>query len=110
MHFYAHHGCFEEEQCIGTWFDVDVRLEVDTAQAQLTDDLSSTVSYLDVFQIVKQQMNCPSHLLEHVARRIADCILSSFTMVEQCHVTLRKLNPPLGGHLDAAGVEVSVKR
>ena len=66
MSFYAHHGCFEEEQVIGTRFRLDVTYETDTARAQQSDDISDTVSYLDVYQTVKREMLKPSHLLEHV--------------------------------------------
>lgn len=34
MEFYAHHGCFEEERKVGTWFQVDLEMMVDTANAE----------------------------------------------------------------------------
>ncbi len=40
MEFYAYHGCFAEEQLIGTWFVVDLFLETDTTEAEQTDDLT----------------------------------------------------------------------
>ena len=30
MEFYAYHGHFEEEQKIGTWFSLDLTMDVDT--------------------------------------------------------------------------------
>ena len=49
MHFYAHHGCFAEEQAIGTHFRLDVSYETDTSCAQLSDNIADTVSYLEVY-------------------------------------------------------------
>ena len=33
MEFYAYHGCFKEEQQIGTWFQIDLNIEADTFKA-----------------------------------------------------------------------------
>ena len=74
MRFYAHHGCFEQERAIGTHFHVDVVFETDTSQAEVSDNIGDTVSYLDVYQVVKREMAIPSNLLEHVARRIGEGI------------------------------------
>lgn len=110
MRFYAHHGCFEQERTIGTNFRVDLRFETDTTTAERSDDIADTVSYLDVYQVVKQQMEIPSNLLEHVARRIGDAVLADFASVQSVTVAVHKLNPPLGGQMDSVCVEVSIGR
>ena len=48
MEFYAYHGCFEEEQKIGTRFQVDLNMEVDTSLSENSDNLNDTVDYLAV--------------------------------------------------------------
>ena len=75
MDFYAFHGCFAEEQKIGTHFRVDVALTTDTTKAQKSDDINHTVNYLEVYQVVKREMMIPSHLLEHVADRIGEAVM-----------------------------------
>jgi len=110
MHFYAYHGCFEEEQRIGTYFNVDVVFETDTSRAQLSDNIADTVSYLDVYQVVKREMMQPSHLLEHVGDRICAAILAEFADIESVTAKIAKMNPPLGGHLDSVAVEVTKDR
>ena len=110
MRFYAHHGCFEQERVIGTNFRVDLRIEVDTNRAEQSDNIADTVSYLDVYQVLKHEMEIPSNLLEHVARRICDAVLAQFAAVKNVTATVYKLNPPLGGQMDSVGVEVSVVR
>ena len=106
MRFYAFHGCFAEEQAIGTHFRVDVAFETDTSKAQRSDNIADTVSYLDVYQAVKREMMEPSHLLEHVGDRIGEAILIQFPAIEHIRVKVSKLNPPLGGQLDAVSVEI----
>lgn len=110
MSFYAHHGCFEAERSIGTRFRVDVTLRVDTDKAEQSDDLDDTVNYADVYSVIKREMAIPSHLLEHVAHRIALSVLEAFSSVERIDVKVSKLNPPLGGQIDAVSVELTLER
>ncbi len=104
MEFFAYHGCFEEEQVIGTRFLVDLHLDVNTEKAELTDDLHRTVNYLTVYQLVKTEMEIKSRLLEHVGRRILNAIKAKFPDVHHAEVKVSKLNPPLGGKLGSVSV------
>ena len=110
MSFYAHHGCFEEEQAIGTHFRLDLTYETDTTRAQQSDNISDTVSYLEVYQTVKREMLKPSHLLEHVGERICEVVLDEFPAIEGVSVKVSKLAPPLGGMLEAVSVEITKDR
>ncbi len=107
MRFYAHHGCFEQERAIGTHFRVDLHFETDTECAEISDRIEDTVSYLDVYQVVKEQMGIPSNLLEHVARRICDTVKERFPQVGRVDVKVSKLNPPLGGQMESVSVEIT---
>lgn len=106
MEFYAYHGCFSEEQLIGTWFVVDLFLTVDTVQAEQTDRLDATVNYLEVYQVVKREMEINSKLLEHVGRRIINAVKTGFPTVEHVEVKVRKMNPPLGGKMDFVSLKL----
>ena len=108
MRFYAHHGCFEQERAIGTYFRVDLAFVTDTARAEVSDNIADTVSYLDVYQAVKREMEIPSNLLEHVARRIGERVKRDFSAVTSVNVKVSKLNPPLGGQMESVSVEVAL--
>lgn len=110
MSFYAYHGCFDAEQVVGTRFRVDMTLSVDTSAAERSDNLDDTVNYFDVFQLVKREMAEPSHLLEHVARRVGGAVLAAYQQVQSLTVKVSKLNPPLGGDIDAVSVELEMLR
>lgn len=109
MRFYAYHGCFDQERAIGTHFEVDLRLEADTDKAQLSDSIADTVNYLEVYQVVKEEMERPSNLLENVAYRIGKAVVARFD-TNRVKVCVRKLNPPLGGQIDSVGVEMEVTK
>ena len=110
MSFFAHHGCFEEERAIGTNFLVDFVFETDTTQAEESDNINDTVNYLDVYQLIKKEMDTPSHLLEHVGKRINNAILNAYKEVKWCEVTVHKLNPPLGGQMKSVSVTLQASR
>jgi dihydroneopterin aldolase len=107
MEFFSHHGCFTEEQIIGNKFTVDIIMEAETAIAEASDNLSDTVNYQEVYNIVKTQMHQNSKLLEHVAARIANEIKNTFPEIISLSVKVSKLNPPLGGKLEKVSVEVT---
>lgn len=109
MHFYAHHGCYEEERVIGTYFTVDCSLESDLYVAAKEDDLSKTINYQSVYLLIQNELRKSSLLLEHIAYRIIKEIQVQFPQVMHVEVKIRKLNPPLGGKIDAVSVTLSDK-
>lgn len=106
MHFYAYHGVYEEERKIGGEYIVDVSLNVDVSQAAVSDDLTKTVNYETVFLICEAAMRIQSKLLENVAERIALQLKNQFGFIKEMNISVRKKNPPLGGLVDFAVVEV----
>lgn len=108
MCFYAYHGCFTEERAIGTHFRVDLVLKTDTSRAEVSDNIADTVNYLEVYRVVKREMERPSNLLEHVAHRVGEAVREEFAGVETVTVKVYKLNPPLGGQMDSVSVEVTL--
>ncbi len=109
MRFYAHHGCFSQERAIGTHFVVDLSFNTDTSRAEQSDSIADTVSYLDVYQTVKREMQQPSNLLEHVARRVGEAVLKEYPAVTDIKVKVSKMNPPLGGQMHSVSVELELK-
>jgi len=106
MEFYAYHGCFQEEQIIGNRFIISLELETNTAAAEISDKLSDTVNYQQVYNLVKVEMETKSHLLEHIARRIVDKVMSAYPVISGIKLRISKMNPPLGGKMQSVGVEL----
>ena len=104
--FHAYHGVAPQEQVVGNEFYINLRLKVNFGQAATTDELDNTVSYADVFEAVKDEMNIPSKLLEHITNRIVERLLNDFPLIEEVEIKLTKRNPPMGADIDAAGIEM----
>ena len=103
MEFFAYHGCYKEEQIIGTKFIVDLLVTADTAIAEESDHLKDTLSYVHLYQVVKKEMEQKSHLLEHVTKRIMDTLISEFPQINSIELKICKLNPPVGGKISQVG-------
>ena len=108
--YYAYHGCYPEEQLIGNWFLINLVLDTDMEKASKSDDIEDALNYVEVYELVKQEMNIKSHLLEHVCARILDSIFVHFPQLEQIEVKIAKLNPPVGGQIESVSVSVSQRR
>jgi len=106
VRFHAFHGVMPQEQAVGGDFIVNLRVGYPLEQAMLTDDVTDTLNYASLFDIVSQEMAVPSRLLEHVAGRIARHIDRDFPQVSSIDLFIRKLNPPMGADGSGAGVEI----
>jgi len=107
---YAYHGCLEEEAKIGSEYRVDVEVEADLMKSTFSDDLNDTVDYVHINHIVKEEMAIRSALLEHVARRINERILSEIKMVKSVEVQVAKINPPIGGNVEQVVIVLRADR
>ena len=110
VRFFAYHGVGEQEREVGNEFIISLRLKVDITLAAETDNVTHTVSYADVYENVKAEMEIPSALLEHVCGRIVKRLFRTFPAIEGIELKLSKRNPPMGADVDAAGVEVHCER
>lgn len=106
MKFHAYHGCLDFEKRDGNTFLVSLSMELDTSIAERTDNLKDTLNYQEVYDVVKREMEIPSELIEHAARRIYDAVLSEFPQIQSLKIELSKLNPPLGGDVERVKIEL----
>jgi dihydroneopterin aldolase len=107
MEFYAFHGHFKEEQIVGNKFLVDLTIETDMGKPMMSDSLKDAVNYQKAYEVVKQQMEKKSHLLEHIAGRIIDALYSEMTGIKKITVKVSKMNPPMGGKINSVSVVIS---
>ncbi|SDN04552.1 dihydroneopterin aldolase [Kriegella aquimaris] len=106
---FAHHGCLKEETAIGSEYSVDVGIRSNLSKASFSDKLADTVDYVHINRIVKEEMKLPSKLLEHVARRILERMLSELTNIIEAEVSVSKLNPPINGDVEMVSVILNTK-
>lgn len=106
VRFHAFHGVMPQERKVGADFTVSLRVGMDLSLPAESDDVADTLNYATLYEVVKQQMEIPSQLLEHVAGRVGKAVMDTFPQVTGVDVTLTKLNPPMGADCAGASVEL----
>ena len=110
LEFFAYHGYHKEERKTGNRYNVDVIVEADVMQAAVHDRLKDTIDYAQLYRTVKEEMEQPAKLLEHIANRIIQRVLEQFSQVNAVEVQVSKFNPPLGGVCRRACVTLREER
>lgn len=104
----GHHGVFDHERVDGQPFIADVTVRADTSEAARGDDLSATVDYGLVAQIVHDRLaGEPVNLVETLAADIADAVLA-LPGAGTVEVTVHKPQAPIA--VPFADVTVTVVR
>ena len=107
---FSYHGCLQEEKKIGSDYRVDLNIKTDLRRSATSDELKDTVDYVLLNRIVVEEMALRSNLLEHVAHRIIARVFREIAAVSRITLSVSKLNPPIGGDVEAVTVEMEEYR
>lgn len=107
---YSYHGCLIEEGKIGSDYAVDLEVKTDLRKSAVSDDLKDTVDYVLLNRIVVEEMEIRAQLLEHVAHRIIKRIFKEVAAISRITLAVSKLNPPIGGDVEAVTIEMEEYR
>lgn len=111
MVFYGYHGASQAEREVGQRFIVDVEVQRDLSVAGVSDDISDTVNYSEVFRLIKEVVEgSKRELIESVAETIAQRMLDSFDL-DAVTVVVKKPEAPIKNSvLDHVAVEINRSR
>ena len=106
IHGFGYHGLFEQERKDGQDFFVDLTLVIDLKAASQSDAIADTVNYAEITELVVEEITSnPVNLIEKLAGRIADRVLSQHVKVNSVTVTVHKPQAPVAAQLrDIAAV------
>lgn len=107
---FSFHGCLVEESKIGSDYRIDLEIECDLSKSSQSDKLADTVDYVLLNRIVTEEMAIRSELLEHVAQRIVNRAFNEATAITEIEVAVSKINPPIGGDVEAVTIILKEKR
>lgn len=110
IHIHAFHGVAPQERKVGNDFRINVKLYCNLNEACATDDLRKTISYADVYDVIKEEMTEPSLLLENAAERIVRHLFLTFKEVSSIELSLAKRNPPMNADIEEAGIEITCSK
>tara|TARA_B100001029_G_C15060067_1_gene457653 strand:- start:2078 stop:2437 length:360 start_codon:yes stop_codon:yes gene_type:complete len=103
---FAYHGVEKEEQKLGQNFEIDVELSISKIQVNKSDDLSKTIDYSQVYNIVETIFKKEKFkLIETPAELISEELLK-YKCVVSVNLKIRKRNAPINGQFDFVEVEI----
>ena len=98
LRFYAFHGLLPQERTVGGHYRMDVELTLTPPLRALTEDvIDDTVNYAEVYALIRQQMEQPVNLLEHLAHRITQGLYAQFPQIQAVKLSVTKVTPPISG-------------
>ncbi|XP_026444466.1 dihydroneopterin aldolase 2-like [Papaver somniferum] len=107
MMFHGYHGVLPEEKTLGQKFVIDMDAWVDLREPGKSDNINDSVSYVDLYNIVKDVVEGPGfNLLETVAHLIATKTLERFSQISTVRVKLGKPHMSIQGPVDYLGIEI----
>jgi dihydroneopterin aldolase len=105
--FYGYHGLFEEESKLGQRFFIDLQCGVDLSAPGSTDEIGHTVSYADIYDVVKTTFEGKrAKLIEALAQNIVTALFDAFSDIDWVIIRIRKPEAPIAMVLGAAAVEL----
>lgn len=111
LRVYAFHGVHPEEKQNGQDFVLDISCLVSNEAACIDDSVGSTVSYSDVTKKATEIfLSDKFDLIEYAAAKVADGIISSFPLVDEVSVTVKKPNAPVKAEFDNMSVTVTRRK
>jgi dihydroneopterin aldolase len=106
LSLYTHHGVTSAEREVGQRLVLDLRLDLGTTDATVTDSIQDTVDYAEVCQLVALVAQQRSHkTLERLCSTIAERLLADYDL-EGVWVKAAKPEPPIALSVDEVSVEV----
>jgi dihydroneopterin aldolase len=109
--FYGYHGVYAEEAKLGQRFFVDLELGADLSVAAATDELSTAISYAEVYDVVKAAFEAKRvKLIEALAQNVVDAIFDKFQGVEWVVIRVRKPEAPIAMVRGEAAIELHRQR
>ena len=103
IRIFAYHGHLPEEAILGGHFIINVWVTCETLEVEETDNLNHTVDYVQIIEVVKQQMSIRANMIEVPAKRIVDAILL-LNKVQKVKVEVEKIQPPINATFDKISV------
>lgn len=112
---FGRHGVLPEENKLGQKFLISLSVQADLSSAMDNDDYTQAVCYAELCTLVEDiaadaPSKTPFKLIETLAARIADAVLTRCPRVEEARVTVAKPSAPLPQALATVKVTVTRKR
>jgi 7,8-dihydroneopterin aldolase/epimerase/oxygenase len=101
--FYEHHGIYEEERRVMNSFEVNLSVSY-LETNPVFERISDTISYVNLFRIVREKMKEPVFLLEKICQGIILNVKHQYPAVSEIKISIFKLQAPIDHFVGKVGV------
>lgn len=107
LEIYAHHGVFPKEKQEGQVFYLDAELYLSLHEAGQTDDLTKTVHYGEVCELMKETFTERSFdLIERAAEVVVQKVLLAYPLIRKMTLTVNKPHAPIPIPFENVSVQI----
>ena len=103
LHFFANHGLYAEERKTGNEFEVNLIVSYQPSSGTIID-ISDTVNYVQLYDLLKAEMQKPRQLLESFVMEVTELIHAAFPQIKKVEISITKLHPPIAKFTGTVGV------
>jgi dihydroneopterin aldolase len=105
--FYGFHGLYPEEERLGQRFFIDLECGVDLSAPGETDAIGHTVSYADIYDVVKAAFETKrTKLIEALGQNIISALFERFGDINWIVIRIRKPEAPIAMVRGEAAIEL----
>lgn len=109
--FFGFHGVMPEENTLGQRFFIDLTCGVDLRKSGRSDSLENTVSYADIYDVVKEAFEEKRFkLIEALAQHIVDKLFVAFPTMGWIRIAVHKPGAPIAMVSGEAAIEITRSR
>jgi 7,8-dihydroneopterin aldolase/epimerase/oxygenase len=105
---HGHHGIHPEERQVMNTFEVNLDVQYEEKKVEF-DQLEDTISYVDLYEIIKQKIQVPVFLLEKICQGIILKIKHQYPFVTEIRISIYKVHAPIENFQGKVGVTMHRK-
>jgi len=105
---HGYHGLHQEEKKVMNTFEVNLSVKYDEKKSDF-NNIEDTISYVDLYEIVKQKIQVPVLLLEKICQGIIRKIKHQYPFVKEVNISIYKLQAPIENFQGKVGVSMRKK-
>jgi dihydroneopterin aldolase len=106
LRVHSYHGVLPQERLTGNDYILNLRVEYPVDSAMKSDDVKDTANYATICNLINEEMEQQSCLIENVAYRIGKRLFGEMPEIRTLDIKLMKVNPPMSVDCDGAGIEL----
>ena len=111
LRVFGHHGVLDFERQQGQHFVIDAKLWLQLDPKKLADDISGTVHYGELSQVIAGIVaGEPVDLIETLATRLLTAVIDFSPIIEKAQITVHKPAAPVNLEFSDISVTVRAKR